>query len=387
VTKGRRPAETNLGTALGQIEALAKQNFDVETGNAILAAAQRLTAVAPTAGPGELNAAIGRICRLVRRIPPPLSVYLALSAGALVEQGGRVDEFADAVVPLAAEIFEAAARLAQRVFPEGDKGEAEDAPNAEGLRVGSRVLTPAEARSIGESDPRSIGGWQMLSRAETVAVAATVRSEQARQAIRSNVTFMAAIESIHRRTGECRCLSTALAMLDNEPLLVIHPATVQGFRFVFGGVADNFQLHMLLVDALVGGSDGSRSASPLGGKRPSEEVLGVWRGEGPQQIDESSNGVWNLYQWTAVDPDGHLGEPDWRRKQHWVWNEGIPADICHFEGVRTLLLGPPAYERSWNTARFFDVPEPTFTMTGTLDPGEVRAALARMAAAANAQES
>ena len=38
---------------------------------------------------------------------------------------------------------------------------------------------------------------------------------------------------------------------------------------------------------------------------------------------------------------------------YWIWNEGVPADIPTFEGTRVVLLGPPPYERSWNSVRRF----------------------------------
>jgi hypothetical protein len=109
--------------------------------------------------------------------------------------------------------------------------------------------------------------------------------------------------------------------------------------------------------------------------------VAVARGDGPQTANAPSKGAWNLYQWTAVDNAGKLPS-GLERLETWVWNEGTPSDITPFNGIRVLLLGPPAVERSWNTARTFDRLRAYVRVEHTLTLEEVDNWMARFAAGA-----
>jgi hypothetical protein len=64
--------------------------------------------------------------------------------------------------------------------------------------------------------------------------------------------------------------------------------------------------------------------------------------------------------------------------------EGSPADIPVFEGYRVVLLGPPSYERTWQSQRMFANLPANLEITGRLSPEQVHAWLQRMAQAAAA---
>ena len=64
----------------------------------------------------------------------------------------------------------------------------------------------------------------------------------------------------------------------------------------------------------------------------------------------------------------------------WVWNEGNPRDVPMFEGVRTLLVGPAALQRTWNATRAFSALPSKISVENELDRAEVRALLDRMKA-------
>jgi hypothetical protein len=164
--------------------------------------------------------------------------------------------------------------------------------------------------------------------------------------------------------GNAKFLSKMLHVLDGESLLVLHPASVRGFDVAITGIADNFQLHTLLAAALI----------PLGlpGKPPAQAIVSCARGEGPQCLTMGSDGVFNLHHWTALGGDGKLPEgQDARTSAHWIWNEGVPADIRLFEGRRIVLLAPPPYERHWNTNRLFDAMPASAAVARTLEAHEV----------------
>jgi len=69
--------------------------------------------------------------------------------------------------------------------------------------------------------------------------------------------------------------------------------------------------------------------------------------------------------------------------EHWIWNEGIPADIAEFEGVRVVILGPPAYTRTWNTARSMAELKARVEVQEVLDQQQVQGWLARFASVKN----
>src|SRR5262249_46341536 len=60
-----------------------------------------------------------------------------------------------------------------------------------------------------------------------------------------------------------------------------------------------------------------------------------------------------LRAWEALQPDGRLPDNPLANHDFCVWNEGVPADIPPFEGVRVILLGNVSFARSWNGGRVF----------------------------------
>ncbi|CAO0834986.1 putative protein OS=Streptomyces microflavus OX=1919 GN=Smic_20580 PE=4 SV=1 [Streptomyces microflavus] len=113
----------------------------------------------------------------------------------------------------------------------------------------------------------------------------------------------------------------------DEPLVALHRTSGTGYALRFFGVGDNFQLHTLLADALIGGGH-------VEGYAPSSQEAAVCR-ETPGQVDTGGS-----FELTA--PDGGR-----------LWNEGTPADIPVVDGVRLLVLDEPSYRRSWPAGRFF----------------------------------
>ena len=108
-----------------------------------------------------------------------------------------------------------------------------------------------------------------------------------------------------------------LTVLDEEPYVAIEPATRTGIVGRMSGIVENFQLNTLLMDEF-----------PRDEPRVSKAAVAVARGNGPQQIDETVTGVWNLYSYGALLPGGELAEAtDRAYADTWIWNEGMPADI------------------------------------------------------------
>ncbi|WP_063044866.1 hypothetical protein [Nocardia pseudovaccinii] len=124
-----------------------------------------------------------------------------------------------------------------------------------------------------------------------------------------------------------KCLGYALIVLDDEPFVVLHRETGTGYAMRMTGIGDNFQLHTLVADALIGGGH-------IPGAAPAAEAVAMCR-DMPGMVH--TTGSFNL-----VAPDGS-----------WIWNEGTPSDIPVVDGTRLLVLDPPPYQRTWPAGRFF----------------------------------
>lgn len=203
-----------------------------------------------------------------------------------------------------------------------------------------------------------------------------------RAAIRNDNEFMAAITECPSHNSGIECLRDLLSMPDNEEVIVLYPALKRGYRIRIAGIGRNFELHTLLADALIGDPD----QGWLPGKRPDPRVVAAAK-DGPfplpgEDISDfpAAEGAFNLYNWQGLQPDGTLPE-GYSQREHWIWNEGRPADITHFEGLRVILLGPPSYTRTWNSGRYFPDMKGEVEVLETLSQTQVNDWLARITAA------
>jgi hypothetical protein len=162
-----------------------------------------------------------------------------------------------------------------------------------------------------------------------------------------------------------------LQVLHNEPVLIIEPSTNLGFIGHMSGVVDNFQLHTLLLGMF---PQHQRFEAP----RVTAQALEVAQGIGPQEIDVTVSGCWDLHTWTAAPLDSSISSED--RVKHWIWNEGSPMDIPVFEGHRVILLGPALYKRHWSSNRQFAHLPAEIQITKLLGAGEIQTWLHRMVA-------
>ncbi|MBD0693524.1 hypothetical protein, partial [Streptomyces sp. CBMA123] len=166
------------------------------------------------------------------------------------------------------------------------------------------------------------------------------------------------LELFDRYEGErhdFKGLTHLALVLDDEPLLVLDRPTGTGYLLRMSGLSDTFQLHTLLADVLIGGGH-------LPGTPQDPEVVALARTESPEGRRLIATGAFNL-----VAPDGS-----------WLWNEGTPSDIPVLDGVRTLVLEPLPYERSWSAGRFIEELPGDLRLERVLDRAETAERLARM---------
>ena len=204
----------------------------------------------------------------------------------------------------------------------------------------------ASLRSLGES-----------------AVVLLSRSAQARQDVRQRQPLRERIHRLapsHQQIGE---LDELLNLLDDEELLVLRPGMKRGYRVKISGIGGNFQLHLLLADALTG--DPAQGWLP--GTRPDPRLVTAARGGPVDKACNTATGAFNLVNWEGLQADGTVSaDPD-----DWIWGEGNPGDIHLFQGQRVILLAPPPYQRSWTVERKFPDLEGRLEVLEILSPEQV----------------
>ena len=256
--------------------------------------------------------------------------YLALICGALIEHGAKAQPLSEPLLKRITPLIESSACVAQ-ICNEG-----------EDFSQAFERNTSAEQKEA----------WELLGKFKGPVAALLSADPQARQkakALQNSVDQLAP----HHIVGHW--MSLLLKVLDREPLLVLEPASSFGLVGTMSGIVDNHQLHVLLMDVFPG-SDNTRV---------SEQAAATARGHGPQETGELITGHWNMYSWQAWS--GTLSD----NNEHWIWGEGNPCDIPLFENHRVVLLGPPSYKRTWNSARTFKLLRADLTIEKELSNDEV----------------
>ncbi|MFC8721071.1 hypothetical protein [Kitasatospora sp. NPDC057198] len=152
------------------------------------------------------------------------------------------------------------------------------------------------------------------------------------------------------------------AVLDDEPLIVLDPGSGRGFALTMSGVGDNFQLHTLLADRLIG----SRLRGLLPGEPPARSWVAAATGGSPRTAPDDPV----LRRFRLFDGHGRYVAP-----------EGIPADIRPLDGVRVLVLHPPRGRFGWTSGRVFEHLVPSLRLERRLPRQEAAAWLRRTAPA------
>jgi hypothetical protein len=170
-------------------------------------------------------------------------------------------------------------------------------------------------------------------------------------------------------------------VLDDEPILVLYPELKKGWRFNITGIADNHQLHQLLVDQLV--------PDHLNGNPLHPQVRSVMYGTGPVEISKTTCNQWDMYNYSIVDGEKTIQVSN---SDKWIWNEGAPHDIEVFEDetteekFRVVILGKSSYTRSLNCCRMFGPLKASIQITSVLSSDEVESYLDKFATVAKSKE-
>jgi hypothetical protein len=219
-------------------------------------------------------------------------------------------------------------------------------------------------------------------------IAQLARSPAARLRHGKRTDLLAKLNAVRWHTGNTDFLWKMLQVLDEE-IVVLAPEHNLGWRIKIAGVGDNFQLHALIAGHLVGKVENGKYPGTVGTQDQPSQGPGI--PISPRAVATQLNAPCTgrepgfssnlqLWCWTGLQKDGTLPAMATSATEHWIWNEGIPADITAFAGTRVVLLGPTNLLRSWNGGRIFSFMEASFKIVETMPRETVTDWLRRLAA-------
>jgi hypothetical protein len=298
--------------------------------------------------------------------------HVAISGGTLVERGAPPRRLGEVLLARMPAVLAAARRYADGCLAELAPADEEDVDTSEEdaiTYVDGRAI-PRELFRAHLADDRAGAAALVHLRQWTLpTVAALTRDRVLLGRATADAEFCRAARALEK--SEAGWLHVLTGVELEASWMVLFPLLERGFRVVVDGVVSNFDLHALLADELV----------PRGipGLRNPPDVIAVVRGQSNECRRNYVAGSWNLYTFRAAACD--LREPRHVPHTHWVWGEGQPRDVPAVDGVKTLIAGPSALERSWNAGRTFAALRASADIREEMPREEVRETIARLASA------
>lgn len=286
-----------------------------------------------SAGPEQRAEVLAALATDVARDADSLVLSAAMS-GALIERGTPGDALEKVLFPRLATWLTESVALLDALLAEHP---AHPTPSDDELEENEWVGT-----RLSEERP-----WALIGDTYLPAVALLGASAAARRAERALLPALRRLEPYHPGASWMRQM---LDVLDDEPLLVIDVAARRGAAGTMSGVASNFELFVLIADAV----SGDPAAGYLELPRPPEAAVRCLRGLGPQDSGIVVETAFNAYAYSALGAGSQLPEAsDYGGSAHWIWGEGEPWEIPTLDGTRVVLIGPPSYARLVPAQRTF----------------------------------
>ncbi|MFW5418032.1 hypothetical protein J0910_15580 [Nocardiopsis sp. CNT-189] len=269
------------------------------------------------------------------RWSPGVAVEVAILCGALVEHDTPAGAAGVEVMRQLSENGKGADLFRAAWEEAGQKPPAPDEVTADSERPVAEYLARPEFEV---ADPASMAAsmtmcWWVSQRyglaAKTMLNDAGVRAAlRAEPEMLGELTVVAQNLSAH--IDEYTEVHELLRMAAADRALVLDRASGRGFRVRFDGVSDNFQLQVLLADALIGAE-----GRGVPGDRPHPAWVAASRDAEKDPQADIVQGAWDL-----VGADGS-----------WVGNEAPPAAVPAVDGERALVLEPVSLPHSWRAGR------------------------------------
>lgn len=318
----------------------------------------------------QLDDGLARMADVLASCPLEHVGIIGIACGAVVENGGSPLLALDAALDRLLEVLPGVKEFVDACHRKADASQqSEDNRDDPIVEFGTQVR---EANSQGANcydalDWLSRGAIAMMSRSKEARRKARLRSDVLRSSQSADNAFR----------GASSFLTKMLQVLDDEPVLVIHPGEHKGYQVRMSGIGVNFELFILLADVLIG----DPAKGWLSGEKPDPAVAASCRDK-PATEDMYATGAFNLFNWQGLQKDltvplGHGSGTH----EHWIWMEGVPQDISPFDGLRVILLGPPPYLRSIPAGRIFSNMPADLTVERQLSTDESHDWLKRIAAA------
>lgn len=312
--------------------------------------------------PDELTAVVEDLAEILPKLSGDFA-RVAVLAGACVEWGGSPLPLAD-VLPaqaaksmLAADVFRV---LWKRVTWTGKLPDRENPPPM--AKVVDKLVRRSRRLGLSEGEATTIAmAWYDVDHwckalITTMALPEFRRAMAGRDQVRETAAEIAGdIPLAHWVHGLAE-------VLDDEPLIVLDHATGRGFQLTVGGLGDNFQLHTLIADRLVG---------------PTRQGLAHFEPVPAGWVDAATTG----------EPNLPAGDPAVRRFRlfdgtgAYVSPESRPADIATTDGTRILVMHPPNGRYGWLNGRVYEHLVPTMMFDHELPSAEAARWLSRVTAA------
>lgn len=303
----------------------------------------------------ELAIALEALTPVLSDVEPYAGVASDLSvlAGALVESGAPAGQVGLEVLRQLGSYGQAAAAFMHAWEKTG--GGPLPSPNDVGETDEKRV-----EEVLGDNAPLATVGWWTSLR-YGLAAKAMLGDSGVRSAVRADPGAMdqlgQLVQALSTRLSEFVEVRELLRMSEVSRILVLDRASWRGFRVRFDGVSDNFQLHTLLADALIG-KEGYR----LPGTRPDPRWVAASMDAAVDPLADVVRGEWDL-----VGGDGT-----------WIGNEACPGDIPLVDNERVLVLEPQSLLHSWRAGRRHPHITGALAVLEELHPDEAAAWWARM---------
>ncbi len=244
--------------------------------------------------------------------------------------------------------------------------------------VADEVWEDAAAKST--DDAQVIRSYLALSFTGRAAMAMLCRSAPIRQYARDHEALVESIVGCREFNRYGHFLNETLMGMDDATLIVLDLTREMGFRVKLHAVRNNCHLFTLLQGAILSHA----SADEWTDERPSPLLQQIaktdrmladiskeeWAASGMVDAEGGvfDRGIWQFYQWPALQPDGSLETWTKVHPYHpwWVWGETHPSEILEIDGVRVILMGPLEMPRKWSM-QFFAPVHPSLKSAVTIE--------------------
>lgn len=285
--------------------------------------------VALTENEAKVGASMQRLATLFSLENVPAGSLASTICGSLVEYGFSAKYISDEFIGFFEEMLDKAGRFLDEVHTALQKRPDEDEYDLlVELKEELALQMPEEIQAFLAIDQYFPCGVALFS-------SEPKEFEQAKSRLVNKVSTYAQFSSgLH-------WLSKLFEVMFDEPILVIDLNTRKGIVGKMSGVADNFQLQILLMGVPELNSE----------INVSNQDLDVVKGYGEQITENTVIGKWNMHNWKYVHQKETLDNND---STNWIWGEGIPQDIDVYKIYRVILLDNPTYDRIIRVQRTFN---------------------------------